>query len=160
MQSAAFTISVGTRVLSLYMRDDGVRVDAVFVTRGSATNPATINLTGNGGAWSYATTPNTYQANTCNGADFDSDDTLPGNQDTILPTGKKPNCHALWAPGAGGGVFDLSGNLKEWTMQRVPGENPLRGGGVSSDAAGIQCVAAEVVVDDYRSAQAGFRCCR
>jgi formylglycine-generating enzyme required for sulfatase activity len=67
-------------------------------------------------------------------------------------------CYADWGTTD---VFDLSGNVKEWTEERSPGVNPLRGGSFNNTAAGISCAYDFVVTDDgFQFNNVGFRCCR
>jgi hypothetical protein len=109
-------------------------------------------------AWSYDSSCTTYQADTCNGNDYDFDPATPGDQDGLLPTRFLSLCHANWA---GGGIFDMSGNVKEWTAERSAGVNPLRGGSYNNTAVGISCTFDFVVADDtFQFENVGFRCCR
>ena len=60
------------------------------------------------------------------------------------------------------GVFDLSGNLWEWTAEPGPSgtrRGVLRGGGWNLSAGLGQCRARAVPAADYASAEAGVRCC-
>jgi hypothetical protein len=110
--------------------------------------------------WSYATSCTSYQADTCNGNDHDPDTSTPGDQDALLPTGSRSACYADWG-GASGRVFDLSGNVSEWTQERTAGVNPLRGGSYSTPADGTRCDFDFFVADDsFQFANVGFRCCR
>lgn len=109
--------------------------------------------------WSYASACTTYQGAVCNGNDRDSDTLRPGDQDAISPTGELASCYADW--GRGGRVFDLSGNVSEWTAARAPGVNPLRGGSYTTPGAGLACGVDFVVADDsFLFGNVGFRCCR
>jgi hypothetical protein len=108
--------------------------------------------------WSYGSACSTYSASTCNGADFDADPTVPGLQSAVLPTGRLAACFAPFAGGAQ--LFDLSGNVKEFTTARGAGANPLRGGAHSNIAYGTACAFDWTVVDDaFAFSNAGFRCC-
>ena len=86
--------------------------------------------------WSYRTTCTTYNGNRCNGNDFDFDSGTAGDQDGLLAGGSRSDCRASWPAG---GVFDISGNVKEWTLERSSGVNPLRGGSYNNTACGISC---------------------
>jgi hypothetical protein len=105
---------------------------------------------------------NMFSATACNTEPFDG---VPGgaDDDIMLATGALSTC--ISAPG----VFDLSGNLKEWTAEitgTTPPPNPvniavLRGGDHDTPAVGATC--------DFRTSRAavnvleptyGFRCCR
>ena len=152
IRSPAINITTaGDQFVSLYMAQDGLKVDAIFIVRGTTvTPPATLNSAG--GNWSYATNPTTYQAATCNGADQSS------ANDNILTTGALTSCfadHAL------GDVFDMSGNVREWTKARSPGQNPIRGGSSSDLATGISCpLNFSLASDAFFFPNVGFRCCR
>ena len=56
------------------------------------------------------------------------------------------------------GIFDMSGNLWEWT-QGADGEGVLRGGGWNFSAGMNQCRARAVPDPSTRQAQSGVRCC-
>jgi hypothetical protein len=152
IRSPAINIpATGNRFVSLFMAEDGLKVDAIFIVRGtSKLPPSTLN--GAGGNWSYASSPTTYQATTCNGADRSSAD------DDILTTGALASCYA---DHAAGGVFDMSGNVREWTKARSPGQNPIRGGSSSDLATGISCpLNFSLASDTFFFPNVGFRCCR
>jgi hypothetical protein len=111
--------------------------------------------------WSYGSNCSTYQPNTCNGNDYDF---VPGgaDQDGLLPTGPPTlaSCYANWGSTANR-IFDLSGNLKEWTVARSAGVNPLRGGSYNNTAIGTSCDFDFAVADDtFQFPNVGFRCCR
>ena len=58
-------------------------------------------------------------------------------------------------------MFDLSGNVKEWTLAHVPGENPIRGGASNNTGEGISCPLTFALADDaFFFPNIGFRCCR
>ena len=96
----------------------------------------------------------------CNEDDHDTDLALPGDQDDILIGGDRASCYANWGA-ATARVNDLSGNVKEWTLARQPGANPIRGGASNNEAAGISCGLAFTLADDsFFFPNVGFRCCR
>lgn len=80
-----------------------------------------------------------------------------------LPTGSLDTCGSEY------GVFDLSGNVAEWTASatpRIPGsgvndDRAIRGGSFNANAIALRCVG-----DDYHGAPStaradlGFRCCK
>ncbi len=155
--------TVGIRTVSIYMQDDGVKVDAIAIDLGtSGDTPTTVN--GNGGDWAYQSNPDTYAANTCNGEDLDAD--LPpadgGDQDDILPTGPRGTRTSCFANGVGSNdAFDLSGNVKEWTAERTPNANPIRGGASNNEAGGTSCsLSFTLATDTFFFNNVGFRCCR
>ena len=70
--------------------------------------------------------------------------------DTTL-TGGTANDHA----------FDMSGNVKEWTLAHEPGENPIRGGASNNTGIGISCpLNFTLGTDTFFFPNVGFRCCR
>jgi hypothetical protein len=76
----------------------------------------------------------------------------------LLPTGELSECYADF--GAAGKVYDLSGNVNEWTLARSAGVNPLRGGNMNNLANGLKCNENFIVANDTYSLQnTGFRCC-
>jgi hypothetical protein len=110
--------------------------------------------------WSYASMCTTYQDDTCNGNDFDTNMSMPGDQDAILPTGTMTSCYARWGAAMSNRVFDLSGNVEEWT-RRAGGINHIRGGSNNDSAGGLRCDFDFVVADElFRFPNVGFRCCR
>ena len=108
----------------------------------------------------------TYQPNTCNGNDYDPDCT--GSDDDILlatatPMGcpTKPATSACFKDLGGGKVFDMSGNLREWTSS-IPaaGLRRIRGGAFDNVGDALSCTFnfwAETESSDYYNL--GFRCC-
>lgn len=153
---ATFNINTtGDRTVSVYMGKDGVKVDQIYVVAGTGTPPQTINSKGN--TWAYEMNANTYQPNTCNGDDFDTNTSITGDQDDILKTRSLASCFA----NVDTGVFDMSGNVKEWTLAHQPGENPIRGGASNNTAVGISCALNFTLGDDsFFFPNVGFRCCR
>ena len=106
---------------------------------------------------------NTYQANSCNGNDYDDDCTSP-DSDLVLATGSPFGCPTKPAQSmckSSYNVFDLSGNLKEWTSTQVsPGAFGIRGGAYDTPAGGLACDFAFVTGDaTFSFSNLGFRCC-
>jgi formylglycine-generating enzyme required for sulfatase activity len=111
--------------------------------------------------WSYGSMCTTSQRTACNGAEHDCDASLAGDQDCLYQTGASefPMCFASW--GAAGDVFDLSGNVREWTATSRGGSFfEVRGGSYNHIEEGRAC--------DFDFAVArrtdalpntGFRCC-
>jgi hypothetical protein len=148
--------SAGTRTVSLFMGDDGVRVDQIWISQ-SGSPPSTIAT--KGATWSYATNATTYQATTCNGQDYDT------TQDATIPTGTAASCYANDSLLAGGTAndhaFDMSGNVKEWTLAEQAGHNPIRGGAANNTGNGIACALNFTLADDtFFLSNVGFRCCK
>jgi hypothetical protein len=109
--------------------------------------------------WSFATDCRVFQPDTCNGQSFDGDPGTAGDQDVMLPTGSMAQCFAEWE--AGGDAFDLSGNVKEWTAERSPNVNPIRGGSFNNTEVGTSCQFDFLTADDnFFLPNIGFRCCR
>ena len=107
--------------------------------------------------WSYATSCSTSQPMTCNGDEVDSSP-APGDQDAIATTGAFPMCRAEWGARD---VFDLSGNVKEWTATAVaPGVYQQRGGAYTTIEAGRACdFDFTVAAQTFSFPNTGFRCC-
>ncbi|MDP3277702.1 MAG: hypothetical protein Q8Q09_21140, partial [Deltaproteobacteria bacterium] len=110
--------------------------------------------------WSYNGTCSTYSTTTCNGVDNDIDPGTAGIQNGILRAGALATCRANFTPaGVNTGVFDLSGNVKEFTAPTA-GVYTLRGGSYNNLAFGTQCNFGFTQVDNtFRFVNAGFRCC-
>lgn len=114
-------------------------------------------------AWSFTASNNSCgdlasNPDQCNGEEFDSDtSTAMIDDDALLPTGSLTRC---FSNTAGGPIFDLSGNAKEFTRARSSGVNPLRGGSYNNVAAGLRCDFDFTVVNNaFKFQNVGFRCC-
>lgn len=108
-------------------------------------------------AWSYETGCDTYQPSACNGVDNDIDAATPGTQHGLIPTGALAQCSAAWGTDR---IFDMSGNAREFTVARSPGNIPLRGGAYNNLAGGTGCAFDWTLVDaSFAFVNAGFRCC-
>lgn len=149
--SATFTVgATGDQTVSVYMGDDGVKIDKIAVTT-SGTAPVDTIL-GKGGTWAYETNTTVYQAMVCNGSDRVAND-----GDPVIASGTLAQCHS----NTGSGIFDMSGNVKEWTQAHVPGENPVRGGASNNTGVGISCPLNFTLADDsFFFPNIGFRCCK
>ncbi|AKT39760.1 MopE-related protein [Chondromyces crocatus] len=116
--------------------------------------------------WGYSPTGTTCTtvattSKRCNlGPTFDTDPSLPGDQDALLVTGSPllSNCWANW--GAGGNLFDITGNLREITKSG-PNTYPLMGGAFNTAAEnGATCSFRYYTVDEvFKLFDTGFRCC-
>jgi len=111
--------------------------------------------------WSYATSCATSSSLTCNGEEHDCDASRAGDQDCLYTTGSPtfPSCRTSW--GAAGDVYDMSGNVREWTAtQSTPGFYQVRGGSYASVETGRACdFTFTVSTATVPSPNTGFRCC-
>jgi hypothetical protein len=146
--------TAGTHRFSVYMREDGTVIDAIAISRSNATAPVKVP------AWSYDVNPTTAQPDKCNTDPYDTNTSSPGDQDDVLPTGSVLT--ACYANGTGANdVFDLTGNVREWTAPRNSTVSALRGGASNTELNGATCQNDFVLGDDeFFFPNAGFRCCR
>lgn len=102
---------------------------------------------------------NTYIADACNGVDYDA---IPGgdDDDVRVPAGSLTTCVSA------DGVFDLSGNLREWTDDRrgtTSNGDPvyvLRGGDFHTPYPGLTCwFDLSQAASSVPLPTVGFRCC-
>ncbi|MCB9617074.1 MAG: SUMF1/EgtB/PvdO family nonheme iron enzyme, partial [Sandaracinus sp.] len=102
--------------------------------------------------WSYASNCSTSQPMVCNGSEV-------AGADAIAATGSFASCRTAW--GAAGNVYDLSGNVKEWTSTQVAtGVYAIRGGAYNNLEAGRTCDFDFTVGSrDFAFPNTGFRCC-
>ena len=116
---------------------------------------------GNGTSCSWGHTGcNTRQPTRCNGEEFDSSP-ASGDQDALYTTGSPtfPMCYAEWGSSD---VFDMSGNVKEWTnTQRGSTDvHSIRGGSYNNVEGGRSCQFDFTVGDEnFAFVNTGFRCC-
>ncbi len=102
-----------------------------------------------------------YAPTSCNGADYDVDPLMPGDQDGLVPTGSLAMCATPEI------VFDLAGNAREWTadlrgMAGMPPRNVygVRGGGYDNLPEGLRCdFTFGSATEDFAYPNLGFRCC-
>ncbi len=95
---------------------------------------------GPGGAkWPYG---NAFDANTCN-----TEDDI-GDPRSLSPGGRFAKCRS------GFGVADLSGNVAEWTSDRM-----IKGGSFASGDYAVRCSARKNGASFAKSSEVGFRCC-
>jgi hypothetical protein len=143
--------------VSLYMGKDGIAVDGIYVA-GDGSSPPASAPNGPGNIWAYHVNPNTYQATTCNGHDYDA------ATDSTLTTGALASCYAnddLITGVTTDTPFDMSGNVKEWTLAHQPGQNPIRGGASNNTDIGTSCALNFTLAGDtFFFPNVGFRCCR
>ncbi|MEM9187558.1 MAG: MopE-related protein [Myxococcota bacterium] len=109
--------------------------------------------------WGYQNMCNTSQVTTCNGDEFDCS-AASGDQDCLFPTGSPsfPMCRQVWTTGS---IYDMSGNVREWTDTLAgAGRHEIRGGGFTNIEAGRTCAFDFTVADNsFSFPNVGFRCC-
>jgi hypothetical protein len=112
----------------------------------------------------------TYQPNTCNGRAYDTNPATPANDDAALTT-EKPGGACVSAWGAAGSIFNLSGNVKEWTATALNASNKptgyaIRGGAFDTPSidvygAGLSCdYDLPAPTTALQLPTLGFRCCK
>jgi len=106
-----------------------------------------------------------YDPQACNGNDNDPDCT-GADDDLAQPTGKAHGCPApassrcVSSWGGAGLIFDLSGNVREWTQEQVGEFRRIRGGAFDNVGTALSCA-----FDFWAQEEAsynenlGFRCC-
>ncbi|MCC6333399.1 MAG: SUMF1/EgtB/PvdO family nonheme iron enzyme [Myxococcales bacterium] len=95
---------------------------------------------GPGGAkWPYG---GSFDAATCNTEDD------AGDARSLAPSGRFARCRS------GFGVADLSGNVAEWTSDKI-----IKGGSFASSDYAVRCSARKNGASFSRSSEVGFRCC-
>ena len=94
-----------------------------------------------------------YQS--CNGGIYDGDSTTLVDDDNALVCGAIPEC-------VRDGVYDLSGNVKEWVDDGIDTLRSVRGGSFETDLpAGLTCQNdGDYKNINFRHRSIGFRCCR
>jgi hypothetical protein len=118
-----------------------------------------VDGTSNLCAWSFASNCNTWVADTCNGLDF------VGTQEPEPTgwTGAPAMSSTCSRPHSTFNVFDMSGNVKEYTDLRANGTIPVRGGADNNAQDGLRCDFNFTVWPDQNVSKfpnVGFRCCR
>ncbi|MFO0713105.1 MAG: MopE-related protein [Sandaracinus sp.] len=108
--------------------------------------------------YGYGTSCGTYSAMTCNGRDYSA------SSDAVYATGTSASCYASWGAAAANRIFDITGNVQEWTAQRgstTPAVYPMRGGSFNDISGGLTCqYSFEVGGATVATPNTGFRCCR
>ncbi len=108
--------------------------------------------------YAFADTCNAAKPDICNTSEYDGDPVNAGDQDLAVATGSLPMCYARWSDTDR--IYDLTGNLREWTAAAAPNQNPVRGGAYDSVLDGATCRFRFALFDDrFRYPNTGFRCC-
>ncbi|MEE2785862.1 MAG: MopE-related protein [Myxococcota bacterium] len=96
-----------------------------------------------------------FQSSFCNGGPFDPDSSTPEDEDYAVTTGSLDQCQR-------DGVFDLSGNLKEWIEDGEDNLKQVRGGSFETDLrTALTCQNETDLKDEqFHHISIGFRCCR
>jgi hypothetical protein len=110
-------------------------------------------------SWSYSTSPGTYVAQVCNDVNRTA---TPAVWTTGFDNGKAQKCDTDWA--AAGKLYDLSGNLMEWTSDnQVLGGTTyyaVRGGAFNTPGGGTTCeFSFNILPTGFANNDVGFRCC-
>jgi hypothetical protein len=97
-----------------------------------------------------------YSPTACNGKELDPP--CASGDDCPVATGSLATCESP------DGIFDLSGNLKEWTEDPEPDMSPEgyrpRGGSFDNIAGGMSCdFKFTVLPTGFRHENLGYRCC-
>jgi formylglycine-generating enzyme required for sulfatase activity len=87
------------------------------------------------------------------GDTFDEDFCGLGLEDPY-PSGTKESCKSEW------GVFDLSGNFREWTSSLRRNRPLVKGGLKSAPEKGTRCAMAADESMEFTDKSITFRCCR
>ncbi|MGE0784743.1 MAG: MopE-related protein [Sandaracinaceae bacterium] len=113
--------------------------------------------------WSYMSSCSTSSQLTCNGEEYDSTPATPTvDDDALFPTGSTAfgACFSDW--GAGGVVYDLSGNAREWTNTQTISSSvhQIRGGSYDTIEPGRTCQFNFTSGNNsFAVPNTGFRCC-
>jgi hypothetical protein len=120
----------------------------------------TACLAGSSGSprWSYPTSGGTYVSGQCNDSNSTAGGPWPGGTNG---SGAGNQCYAPWA---GGNIFDLSGNVSEWTSTLVTlgaqSYYRVRGGNYQTFPLGTACGFNFVLEQPtFQNFDLGFRCC-
>ncbi len=112
--------------------------------------------------WSYASSCSSSSPTTCNGLEYGlmSSPAMSVTGDT---GGDFSSCYTHYAAGAANRIYDLSGNVKEWTATERGSStvHAIRGGSYNNVEDGRSCAFDFTVGDEnFAFVNTGFRCCR
>ena len=96
-----------------------------------------------------------FQSTGCNGGRYDPIPSSPADDDLLVTTGSMEQC-------VRDGVYDLSGNAKEWISEGEANLKQVRGGSFETDLKSALACANESDLKDiqFHHISIGFRCCR
>ncbi|MBN2197081.1 MAG: SUMF1/EgtB/PvdO family nonheme iron enzyme [Polyangiaceae bacterium] len=113
-----------------------------------------------GDLWSYATEPSTYVVGACNDEDYQTVPNLwvTGFDSDGAANGAISRCRSSFGTSS---IFDLSGNIAEWTsLTSDPVYAYVMGGSYASQGRGTACdMTFGVQVSTLTTFDIGFRCC-
>ncbi|MEE2788451.1 MAG: SUMF1/EgtB/PvdO family nonheme iron enzyme [Myxococcota bacterium] len=102
-----------------------------------------------------------YRPSHCNGADSDDFGAFELNNPELAPTGFMMSCFSRAnAQQADNKIYDLSGNLAEWTTRRALDGTGLAGGHYDNDRLDLKCNKRFTINELRVSDVFGFRCCQ
>jgi hypothetical protein len=160
--TTAVPVVNGQQFLSLYMGQDGTKVDAIYLIKGTCpATPPDTHTTGNKWGMQPSAALSNYTSGNCNDQNYTG-----AGAGAALNTGSLAMCFADTTGLTSGGpaaqnVFDMSGNVREWTLAHQPGQNPIRGGAFNDTSLGIDCPGNFLLADDkFLLPNVGFRCCK
>jgi hypothetical protein len=113
-------------------------------------------------AYSYSTNPTTYKPQICNDHSAAGSGVWATGTATNAATSSGEFCYTDWS--TAGHIYDLSGNLFEWTSTTVVTGGVtyygIRGGAYSSPSGGITCeFNFDIAQASFYNNDLGFRCC-
>lgn len=89
----------------------------------------------------------TYDPEACNGADH--------QEDALVPTGSMTDCE-----GGVAGLYDMSGNVSEWTATCTSSNCRNAGGSFTGPESTLSCTSGSTVPSSSTGLVLGFRCCQ
>ncbi len=120
---------------------------------------ACMNDAGGSCTWAFPDHPacNAWSSTQCNGLDYNSTPAIQASG----RSGATNTCYRGRSDTPAGQIFELSGNVKEYVMQRSTGGIPVRGGATNNTQDGLRCdFDFSVWPNNSAFTNVGFRCCR